>query len=253
VGVLGAFLLVGLLGVPASGSAETNIREFDFAGYLGRQHQEDCGEGFRVTVKSIAFADLDGDSREEALVVAWSCLAGTGGPDIHGVFGLDSSAQPRELRIDDGRGWFEGRPIYENLVGNRNYTFDHEDGLLVERFRDGSGRDRPLALHFRWAGAAFTLVAVHRAPTFPASFDCAKARSDAEKTVCGHADLAKADRELTAVYQRLEFRLPSHERKRLQGEQIQWLSQRDKCNYKGVDECLREAYENRLAVLKEWP
>jgi uncharacterized protein YecT (DUF1311 family) len=243
--------LLGLMSLSLPEASSASVRQFDFADYLSQKYAPDCGKR-AIEINSVSFADVDGDGSDEALIVASSCLTGTAGPDIHAVVRFDKSGQLRDLPIDDAKGRFKGRRIYDGLVGNRNYSLEFRDGVLLERFMDTSGRAAPLTLRFRWTGRRFRLVDVERARTFRASFDCATAHSDAENTICGNAELAEADRQLATLYKSLLGRLSTVERRRLMNEQKRWLAERDHCTYKSVDECLRKAYSDRLAALREW-
>jgi hypothetical protein len=146
------------------------IRDFNFNAYFDRKYREDCPSKPRVYINHLAFHDFDGDGQEEAMVVGSSCNTGTAGPDIHAVYRLSASGRLVELKIDDNHGVFNGRPIYRELVGNRNFGFDYKDGLLVERYKDSSDRKNPLTLYYRLSGSRFTLVKVVRAPTHKTSF-----------------------------------------------------------------------------------
>jgi uncharacterized protein YecT (DUF1311 family) len=230
----------------AAAEPGTTVRGFDFHAYL-TEGEPECAVG----LDSVDYADLDGDGREEALVVASTCYTGTAGPDVHKVVRLDDAGRPVELEIDDRARTFHGKPIYDHLVGNRNFDLDHDGQLLVERFQDCSERHYPLTLYLRWNGQKFVLVDVHQLPFFRTSFDCARARTDAENTVCANEDLADADRELAAAYAGLVSRLPPEEKGRLREEQRQWMRMRDGCTYKWVHDCLSALYRERLATLKD--
>lgn len=77
------------------------------------------------------------------------------------------------------------------------------------------------------------------------SFDCALARSRAEKLICGDEDLARADRELGAIYARAKAAAPDRRAfQRDSDEQWRWREQncRDR-------ECLRQWYADRREQL----
>lgn len=76
----------------------------------------------------------------------------------------------------------------------------------------------------------------------PPSFDCAKAASDAEKLVCGDAELAALDRRLAARYLERKDADPAVQRG--------WAKGRDDC-WKQPDLrlCVLEAYRTRLVEL----
>lgn len=80
-----------------------------------------------------------------------------------------------------------------------------------------------------------------QAVTVP-SFDCAKAASDAEKLVCGDAELAALDRQLSERYASSSKKDPATERG--------WIKGRDDC-WKEEDarSCVRDAYRTRLVEL----
>lgn len=76
----------------------------------------------------------------------------------------------------------------------------------------------------------------------PPSFDCAKAASEAEKLVCGDAELAALDRQLAARYAERKEADPAVQRG--------WAKGRDDC-WKQQDQrlCVLEAYRTRLVEL----
>lgn len=76
----------------------------------------------------------------------------------------------------------------------------------------------------------------------PPSFDCAKASSEAEKLVCGDAELAALDRQLAQRYAQAEKKDPAVERG--------WAKGRDDC-WKEEDPrlCVFDAYRTRLVEL----
>lgn len=79
------------------------------------------------------------------------------------------------------------------------------------------------------------------------SFDCAKAASAAEKTLChpDASDLARADRQLAALFAELRNARPS-----IVAEQRQWLKKRDGCMAKQYpSDCLRTVYADRQSIL----
>lgn len=79
------------------------------------------------------------------------------------------------------------------------------------------------------------------------SFDCAKAHSEAEQQVCGDARLAALDRQLAALYKRVQT---SPDELDIAAEQRGWIKGRDACS-RAVDphRCLVESYQTRLVEL----
>jgi len=116
-----------------------------------------------VYLESVQYCDVDGDGIEEAIVTGSSCVSGTGGPDIHDVLKLNtdgtvSNITPREASRSGDT--FNGLPISDHLVGNRNYDISFKKGLLYYIFRDASKRPEPLVLKFKWAKGQFRLIEV---------------------------------------------------------------------------------------------
>jgi uncharacterized protein len=81
------------------------------------------------------------------------------------------------------------------------------------------------------------------------SFDCAKAGSEAEKTVCADYALADLDNRLAEVYA-AELAKPGAS-KELAAYQRGWVKERDDC-WKADDKrlCVEEAYRTRIAYLQ---
>jgi uncharacterized protein len=78
-----------------------------------------------------------------------------------------------------------------------------------------------------------------------ASFDCSKARTGVEKTICADKALSSLDEELAKTYESVIS--SSDNADMVKREQKEWLrSVRDKCR---DEACLKDAYANRLAQL----
>ncbi|MCW6028278.1 lysozyme inhibitor LprI family protein [Stenotrophomonas sp. SRS1] len=95
---------------------------------------------------------------------------------------------------------------------------------------------------------AASAPAAPASPTLqPPSFDCAKAQSEAETLVCGDARLAALDRQLAALYKRVQT---SPDELDIAAEQRGWIKGRDACS-RAVDphRCLVESYQTRLVEL----
>jgi uncharacterized protein YecT (DUF1311 family) len=82
-----------------------------------------------------------------------------------------------------------------------------------------------------------------------ASFDCAKAKTEIETTICSDAELSKADDELARVYSETLKRAKAADRKQLQEEQRKWLKLRDVCASRL---CLVSSYRRQTAALNEY-
>lgn len=99
--------------------------------------------------------------------------------------------------------------------------------------------------------AANNQAGVKSGPTDPvpaASFDCRKASTPAEKTICSDPTLAALDSAMASVYRRVRAQLPTTERHRLVLEQRAWLKEvRDRC---GDGACIAQAYTTRQMQLQ---
>lgn len=82
------------------------------------------------------------------------------------------------------------------------------------------------------------------------SFDCAKASTAVERTICGDAKLAAADRELASVYGALLGKLSGSAQEHLTNDQLRWLGNRGKSCTAYLAGCLANRYRQRIATLK---
>lgn len=86
------------------------------------------------------------------------------------------------------------------------------------------------------------------------SFDCTMASNAIDRAICKDKDVAKADREMVALYTGLLSRLSGPAKEALQKSQVQWLVNRNRgCTHGDTDamtRCLAARYENRIAGLK---
>jgi uncharacterized protein len=106
---------------------------------------------------------------------------------------------------------------------------------------------------------AFWLIAGDRSFSYPfsvytatyaTSFDCARATTWAEKTICSSMDLAAKDQSLAALFQKRLGELPTTKREKFRSTQREWIHQREGCQ--GATDpiiCLSNAYDIRLASL----
>ena len=103
------------------------------------------------------------------------------------------------------------------------------------------------------AAIATVLAGAAIAQTGGPSFDCAKASTAIEKTICKDAALATADREMAAAYKTLIDKLTGPAKGQLQKEQVRWISARNQVCSDGALEmpyCLMNRTESRLANLR---
>jgi uncharacterized protein len=75
------------------------------------------------------------------------------------------------------------------------------------------------------------------------SFDCRKAATDAEKTVCGSALLGKLDDALSTNYRNMLTGDLGDGGKDLKREQKEWMHKRNACK---SEKCLVDAYRSRV-------
>jgi len=92
------------------------------------------------------------------------------------------------------------------------------------------------------------LAATSNGSGFAASFDCTKAKTDVERTICDDAQLSKLDDEMAKVYRLARKR--ASDKQSFHMSQLTWLQKRDSCSGSGMDACLIDSYERRLAVLR---
>ncbi|WP_411755559.1 lysozyme inhibitor LprI family protein [Serratia sp. (in: enterobacteria)] len=81
-----------------------------------------------------------------------------------------------------------------------------------------------------------------------ASFDCAKATSNVEHSICNNPDLSSLDGQLSENYQSAMANLAGDQADALRTEQRSWLKQRDTCN--GQESCLSDLLSQRAAQLQ---
>ena len=85
------------------------------------------------------------------------------------------------------------------------------------------------------------------------SFDCAKASTPVERTICKSPELAKVDRDLATAYAALAAKLGGAAKDHLVKDQQRWVGNRNRaCTGEDAAACLKSRYENRLALLKEF-
>ncbi|WP_322081179.1 lysozyme inhibitor LprI family protein [Burkholderia sp. BCC1972] len=97
--------------------------------------------------------------------------------------------------------------------------------------------------------AAAALLMLLPVAAHAAGFDCAKAASPTEKTICADTALSKLDGDLSAAWKKALAK--GGDTAALKAAQLKWLKQRDQC---GSDApCLGDRYRERLASLNGTP
>ena len=86
-------------------------------------------------------------------------------------------------------------------------------------------------------------------PASAAGFDCAKASSAREKTICKDTELSNDDDIMGALYAGARARISESGAARLRDSQISWLRFLDKACSKGEASCLKPYYRDRLKFL----
>ena len=82
-----------------------------------------------------------------------------------------------------------------------------------------------------------------------ASFDCAKAKSLVEKTICSDGELSKLDEKLSEVY---KISLKEHPvQNYVRARQREWIRDNNTCDKAKLAVCLRNNYEKRILTLTD--
>jgi uncharacterized protein len=85
------------------------------------------------------------------------------------------------------------------------------------------------------------------------SFDCAKASTVVERTICKDAALARADRDMASAYTALAGRLSGPAKDQFLNDQAHWVASRNRAcaaDIDGVAACLKERYAARVETLR---
>lgn len=101
----------------------------------------------------------------------------------------------------------------------------------------------------RFVALASMLAAGWPVAATAASFDCAKASTPREKTICGDAALSRADDELAAAYKGALAGAEGNGAAYLRAEQRRWLREQAR-NCRTDAACLRRDYELRIAYMR---
>lgn len=94
----------------------------------------------------------------------------------------------------------------------------------------------------------FTIVFVNDA--YCASFDCSKAKSSIEKSICANPKASRLDEELNVLYKQIMIKLSPEAQKAMYYEQMQWL--RTLLEKKTPREIIN-IYKQRIAEIKKIP
>ncbi len=219
---------------------------------------DECESLDQIYINHLEYYDFIGDGRQEAVVVASTCMTGTAGPDIHAVYKRGADGKLEELPFLNAKGdppfsisneGDEKIPVF----GNPNYSLTVENGKLVVRWGDTSDREEPVVIWYKWDGAKFALDHKKVQGPFQTSYDCAKATKELDRAICYSPNAAALDIQLAEVYKAVLQKLPPEKKRELQTQQREWLALRVKACvvYKWWVECLQDAYTKRIAELKQ--
>ncbi|AIO37321.1 hypothetical protein DM40_5643 [Burkholderia cenocepacia] len=100
-----------------------------------------------------------------------------------------------------------------------------------------------------WAARILALLTIAPIAAHATGFDCAKAASRTEKTICADAGLSSLDDQLARAWKKTIAK--GGDTAALKAEQLKWLKQRDRCG--GDAPCLGDRYRERLASLNGAP
>ena len=220
----------------------SGLQDVDFPHLLAAANG--CDQPAAINV--LEYGDLTHSGKQQAVVVASTCNTGTAGPDVHSVYELGADDKPSELPIEE-----PPKEKVGHLLGNANSLLHIENGKLVERYADTSGRDNPLVIHYAWKGTKFVPDSIEAAKPYKPSFDCSKASAEIEFAICYTEALADLDVQLGQKYSKALKSASPAKRAQLQTAQRVWMKKREKdCPiYKWWVECLTEHYQARLKEL----
>jgi uncharacterized protein len=104
--------------------------------------------------------------------------------------------------------------------------------------------------------APFTFTVIAALPASAQSgpsFDCAKASTAIERTICAKPELAEADRMMDATYRALVAKLAGPAREHLVKDQAHWIASRNKACNGAIEEialCIAQRYKARTENLR---
>ena len=117
--------------------------------------------------------------------------------------------------------------------GSRKFKYDR-------KFYNSKARQWLFPLVF------MALICLLVQPVYAASFDCKKAGTEMEKTICSDSKLSQLDEKLAAAYREALEKAPQKGESLREGQR-QWLRERNEC---ADTHCIKDAYKLRLADLK---
>jgi uncharacterized protein len=85
--------------------------------------------------------------------------------------------------------------------------------------------------------------------TYAASFDCNKAKSPVEKSICADSELSKLDEELSQIYKVAVIKYPVANYLKIR--QREWIKGNSYCDINKFTSCLKEKYIERIKKLSD--
>lgn len=247
--VLSVWMILILAAAAVAQSGAAKISEAELKKVI--TENADCADEHKdqVDISHLEYYDFNGDGVDEAVVVAYTCNGGTGGPDVHAVYTRDAAGKIVEIPIPD---LDQPRGPQMPLFGNANYTLKVDRGQLVAYFGDTSDREDPVEVWFKWNDKGFELDHKKIKGPFQTSYDCAKATKEMDLAICYAPTVAPLDLEMGKLYRARMQQLSPEKKQALQTEQRAWLAGREKqcVIYKWWVDCLKEMYIQRIAELK---
>jgi uncharacterized protein YecT (DUF1311 family) len=220
-----------------------------------RSDIEECESLDQIHIDHIEHIDFIGDGQQQVVVIASTCMTGTAGPDIHAVYKRDADGKVVEVpfRHAEGDPFFNRSGWKVPVFGNANYGLVVENGELVARWSDSSDREVPLVVWYKWDGRNFVMDHMKVDGPFPTSYDCSKATKELDRAICYSPSVAALDVQLEQAYQAVLKQLPPEKMPELQGQQHEWLAQREEecVIYKWWVDCLKDLYTKRITELKQ--
>ncbi len=100
---------------------------------------------------------------------------------------------------------------------------------------------------------SLNLVGLAEGNFFQTTFNCTKATSKIERTICEVKDLANADLEMGALYKSLLSNISEGEKDQLKQDQLTWIKNRNKScgNSANIVDCIKDSYNDRIIALKK--
>ena len=241
-----------------------SIRNFDFKHYFltspdfeysecpesvkeickGSTNADYCPDGLSL---SVSYLETPENAPQLAVINGSSCFTGTAGPDIHDIYTMLENGQIQKIDLPKVDEKSTGK-----LFGNQNYDVAWEDGQLIVKYTDTSGRENPLVVLYQWQNGQFHIATVKAAPMYKTSYDCWKAKEEHEQAICYVAELAALDVKMGALYQKLLSAVSGEQKNKLIIEQRKWIEERNKkCTiYKWWVDCLQGEYKKRIDELE---